>query len=86
MLTEQTKLDAFNFVLCNLSTREDDVLRAIKELGGRATMHQVATYMNVPLNTISGRFSALFRKGSVVHAGIERPQGKRPRTIFMVKR
>jgi Mn-dependent DtxR family transcriptional regulator len=85
MLTEQTRLDAFIFVSDNLASREKDVLNAIKSLGGRATMHQVAAYMNVPLNTISGRFSALFRKGSIVHGGIERPEGKRPRTIFMVK-
>lgn len=85
MMTEQTRLDAYIFVSENLNTRENDVLCAIKALGGRATMHQVATYMNVPLNTISGRFSALFRKGSVIHDGIERPEGKRPRTIFRVK-
>ena len=85
MLTEQTRLDAFSFVSGNLASRESDVLIALRQLGGSGTMHQVATYMNVPLNTISGRFSALFRKGMIAHSGIERPEGKRPRTIFMVK-
>lgn len=44
-----------------LTQREHEVYEAVKVIQP-CTMHQVAEYMNRPLNTISGRFSKLVEK------------------------
>lgn len=46
-----------------LSPRQRAVLKAIRELGHRATMIEVAIHMKTPLNRISGRFSELVGNG-----------------------
>lgn len=46
-------------VLPTLMGRKLQVLNSIKSLGGEATMWEVSQLMNVPVHTISGRFSEL---------------------------
>lgn len=46
-------------VLPTLMGRKLQVLNSIKSLGGEATMWEVSQIMNVPVHTISGRFSEL---------------------------
>jgi hypothetical protein len=54
----EASLDAFKSILHELPQRRRVVLEAIAELG-TATAKEVAAYLGVPLNTISGRFSEL---------------------------
>lgn len=42
-----------------LKGRKLEVLNAINELGGSATMYEVGIKMNRPIHTISGRFGEL---------------------------
>lgn len=81
-MVNYTRLTAYEAILENLTERQGAVLEAIKGLGGRATMHQVAEAMHVPLNTISGRFSELRRLNLIKEFGIT--QDKRKKTIFEV--
>lgn len=82
MLTNQTKLEAYLSIEYSLPKRQLDVINALKELN-RATMHQVADHMVVPLNTISGRFSELKRKGLIKEVEIIKVSGS-SRTVFEV--
>lgn len=78
----QTSLSAWSEVRKDLNRRQLDVLHAIIQLGGRATMHRVALRLNVPLNTISGRFSELQRKGYLQPVEIDQTPGYRARTVY----
>ncbi len=59
------------------------VLSALRELGGKGTMHQVAGVLKVPLNCISGRFSELSRKHLIEKTcRIRDPNWKAGRTVY----
>lgn len=62
-------LDAYhNEVKPTLKGRKLIVYEAIKKMP-KCTMKDVATYLNVPLNTISGRFSQLRDTGFIKEVG-----------------
>jgi len=89
MLTTQCKLLAWTEVQTKLTNRQKEILKAFilrgRKTGERsATMHQIAEWMGVPLNTVSGRFSELKAKGWLKEHGVERPEGRRPRTSFVL--
>lgn len=84
MLTQQTSLEAFDYVSPDVNNRQMSVLNAIKALGGRSTMHEAADQMKIPVSTISTRFSELCRKGLLLQVAIQRVPGQRGRTVFMV--
>lgn len=48
-------------ILPGLSKKQSIVLNAMYEIGRPCTMHRVAEFLQVPLNTISGRFSELVK-------------------------
>lgn len=69
----------------NLTLRERQyaVLSALQKLGGKATMHDVSTHLNVPLYTISGRFSELVNQHLIEKTGkIKEPNWKVGRTVY----
>ncbi len=69
----------------NLNERQSAVISAMKNLGGKATMHQVAAFLNVGVHTVSPRFSELFRKEMIIPIGkIVEVEGQKPRTLFQV--
>lgn len=78
----QTSLLAYLHIQEELTARQMQVLRAIQGLGGAATMHEVAAQLNVPLNTISGRFSELFTLGAIEKMGRIGPEGYPKRTKY----
>lgn len=56
------KIDQYhNVIKPTLTQREHEVYEAVKVIQP-CTMHEVAEYMERPLNTISGRFSKLVEK------------------------
>lgn len=69
-------------VLPNLSQRENDVLNAYRYLGP-STLHEVAAFMKVFPHTISGRVTALKKKGLIKIVGIKKING-RPNDILEV--
>lgn len=55
---EANRLDTyFEKVKPNLTEKEFEVTKAISQMKQPTTMHEVAKFMGVELNTISGRFS-----------------------------
>ncbi len=78
----QCRLTAWTEVRNGLPSRQAEVLSAIVHLGGKATMHDVARKLGVPLHTISGRFSELVRKKLIEAAGIT--EEGRKRTIYAI--
>lgn len=52
-----------------LKGRKLEVLNAIKAIGGKATMYEVAEYINRPMHTISGRFGELVKMNLIYEAG-----------------
>lgn len=55
----------FNTVKPALTERENWVLRAIEDLG-EASAYTAASYLEVPINMVSGRFTGLYNKGKIV--------------------
>ena len=51
----------YKMIKPTLTQREEEVYNAVKVIQP-CTMHEVAEYMQRPLNTISGRFSSLVKK------------------------
>lgn len=84
-MTTQSSLSSFTSIRPSLSKRQKEVLETIRALGGRATMHEVAARLGIPLNAISGRFTELSRKGKIGEAGIDQESGRQPRTIYEAK-
>ena len=82
-IPKQAKLSAYMEVQESLSLRQRAVLDAIGNLGGKATMHKVADQLGVPLNTISGRFSELYKKGYIRPIGYEKEENKVRRTVWV---
>ena len=80
----QTSLQAYNCVKKQLANRQAEVLGTMIKMGGRATMHGVATIMGVQLHTISGRFGELRKNGWIREAEVYEPEGKQPRTVWEV--
>lgn len=65
----QTSLIAWMDVQKDITERQNQVIQAIRELNGVATMHAVAFRLNLPLHTISGRFSELVKCGRLEPVG-----------------
>lgn len=82
-LPHQAKLTAFLSIQDDLSKRQLEVLHAIDDLGGSATMHEVSEYLKVPLNAISGRFSELEKRYCIIPIAHTRDQ--RPKTIYSLR-
>ena len=74
-------MTAYQSIYPTLGGRQREVMRAIKALGNRATMHEVADHLRTPVNCISGRFSELERKEMI--KAIDRTKGERPKTVWM---
>jgi len=85
MIPLQTRLAAWQEVRKELSFRQREVFLILRQMGGKATMHEVALRLFKPLNTISGRFSELREKGLIEPAEIDRTPGHRPRTVWRVR-
>jgi predicted ArsR family transcriptional regulator len=66
---KQLSLFAFEDVRQALMPRQQEVLNAMASMGGKATMHDVAEYLHVPLHAISGRFSELSQKHIIAVVG-----------------
>lgn len=84
-MTTQSSLSSFTAIRPSLSRRQKEVLEAIRALGGRATMHEVAARLGIPLNAISGRFTELVKKGKIDEWGTESKIGRQPRTVYEAK-
>ena len=77
------KIDNYYYqIMPELTTREEEVLKAMKTIAEPCTMHQVANFMGVGLNSISGRFSKLVEKEKIKPIG--KTKDKRPKTIYEV--
>ena len=48
-----------------LQKREKEVLQAFADLGGKATNYQIAEYIKLPINQITGRTNALVKKSTI---------------------
>lgn len=82
---KQTSLLAYQGVKSTLTQRQYAVMRAIRECGGRATMHKVALRLFLPLHSVSGRFSELEKKGWIKAVDIDTSPQRRPRTVYAIK-
>lgn len=63
----KNSLDTYDQIKSNLTRAQLSVAGAMQQIGKPATMHQIADYMRVPLNVISGRFGEL-RDNKVIKA------------------
>jgi len=59
-----TSLEAYTALLDSgkMNRREQQVYQAIKDLGGKATNYRIATYLQWPINRITGRVRNLYEK------------------------
>ena len=48
-----------------LQKMEKKVLQAFADLGGKATNYQIAEYLSLPINQITGRTNSLVKKSAV---------------------
>jgi len=64
----KNSLLAYQEVLPKISNQKIKICKSLEFLG-KATMHQIAKYMGVPLNTISGRFKDLREDGFIKSFG-----------------
>lgn len=55
----------YKMIMPELTHKEDVVYRACIRIKKPSTMHEVAKFLGVELNTISGRFSKLCEKGKL---------------------
>ena len=77
------KIDNYYYhIMPELTTREEEVYQAMQSIAEPCTMHRVANFMDVGLNSISGRFSKLVEKKKIKPIG--KTKDKRPRTIYGV--
>lgn len=84
MITKQCSLEAWIKTKDQLNKKQNDVLQAMKDLGNYATMHDVASYLCVPLNTISGRFSELRRMGKITALYKTKKDGRSITVFFLL--
>lgn len=63
-------------ILPELTERQRNVLEALRSLDKPSSMHEVAEAMNVPLNTISGRFGPKELRGKGYIKVVGREDGK----------
>lgn len=77
------KIEIFhNDIKPKLNERQTAVLSTMKQMNFPCTMHEVAEFMQVPLNTISGRFSELKRMNKITAIGrTNNTTGKR-KTVY----
>jgi len=80
----QTSLSSWTKVQQTLPYRQFQVWYALREMGNRATMHGVAVHLQVPLHTISGRFSELKKKGMIREFDTVAPKNGCKRTVWEV--
>ena len=72
-------------ILPTLSGRKLQVLNAIKELGGSATLYEVAKHLNIGVNCISGRFTELKRVELIEDTKQLKKHGESTFTIWKIK-
>lgn len=77
----QNSLFAYEQLKSKLSQKQSQVLNALIYLK-QATCSEVASYMNVPHHTISGRFLELKKKG-LVKEGDDKMINGRPNAILI---
>lgn len=56
-------------IMPTLNNRQEQVLNAIAEIDRSCTMHEVADFLKIPLNAISGRFGELVKKEKIKVVG-----------------
>ena len=66
---KKTQMDAWVMVLGTLPKRQKQVIQAIMNLGGRATLRDIASKLECELNVISGRITELSRLRVIVDKG-----------------
>lgn len=72
-------------VLPEIKGRKKQVLDALIQLGGKATMYEVGQLLNLPLNHISGRFKELLNTDKISVSGSKEHRGNKF-TIWEVKK
>jgi predicted transcriptional regulator len=65
----QTSLDAYDSIRRDLRPKENLVLGALIALKGKATNKEIADYLGMPINCITGRMNALVNELKVVKPG-----------------
>lgn len=65
---EETSLFAYITIENSLSRRQDDVIQAL-EILGPSTNHEIATYLGLDPNSITGRINELCEQGRVEFTG-----------------
>ncbi len=56
-------------IMPTFSNRQSEVINAMMLMNSPCTMHDVANFLKVPLNTISGRFGELVKKNKIKAIG-----------------
>lgn len=75
----------FKSILPSLKGRKLEVLIALKELGGSATMYEVSEALRKPLHVLSGRYGELCKMGLIVDSGKKKIHRDSPFTIWSLK-
>jgi len=67
-----------------LAGRKLQVLHAISDLGGSATMFEIGQHLNLPLNCFSGRLTDLKKSGHIIESGKKEHHGNEF-TVYKLK-
>lgn len=79
-----TSLEAWNKIKGRINQSQARVLAAIYELGGRASLSDVAAHMILPKHQISGRFTELKNRGLIIVDGRKTNQGGNAEKVWKV--
>jgi predicted transcriptional regulator len=66
-LNRDTSVEAYRELLESgqMSRKEKMIYQAIVDMGGKATNTNIATYLRLPINQVTGRVRALYLKGLI---------------------
>ena len=66
-LNRETSLEAYRELLDSgqMNRKEKLIYRAIIDMGGKATNINIASYLRLPINQITGRVRSLYLKGLI---------------------
>jgi len=68
----ETQLDAWDDLQQTVANKRARVLRVIRGFGTGATFHEIATFLGVPINRVTGRVRELVQAGTVEDSGERR--------------
>jgi predicted transcriptional regulator len=85
MVVQATSIISYYSILNELSKRQKEVLLAMKHLG-IANNLMISKYLNLPINSITGRMNELRKKGIVIYYKTEAcPYTKETTRFFIIK-